>query len=100
MLSRTLLVLGGGGSLGAFQVGGLLALAEAGVLPDALFGCSAGALNAAFLASSPTLERSRALADWWAGTSSRNVLSASRWSQMRGVVAAVAGRADALLDER
>lgn len=97
---RTLLVLGGGGSLGAFQVGGLLALAEADVLPDALFGCSAGALNAAFLASSPTLERTRALADWWASTSSRNALSPNRWTQVRGVVAAVTGRADALLDER
>lgn len=97
---RTLLVLGGGGSLGAFQVGGMLALAEAGVLPDALFGCSAGALNAAFLASSPTLERTRALADWWASASSRNALSPNRWTQVRGVVAAVAGRADALLDER
>lgn len=98
--SRTLLVLGGGGSLGAFQVGGLLALAEAGVLPDALFGCSAGALNAAFLASSPTLERTRSLAGWWSGASSRNALSPNRWSQVRGMVAAVSGRADALLDER
>lgn len=97
---RTLLVLGGGGSLGAFQVGGLLALAEAAVLPDALFGCSAGALNAAFLASSPTAERARSLADWWAGASSRNALSPNRWSQVRGMVAAVSGRADALLDER
>lgn len=97
---RALLVLGGGGSLGAFQVGGLLALAEAGVLPDALFGCSAGALNAAFLASSPTIERTRELAEWWSSASSRNALSPTRWMQMRGVVAAVAGRADALLDER
>lgn len=78
----------------------MLALAEAGILPDALFGCSAGALNAAFLASNPTLERTRALADWWAGASSRNALSPTRWTQVRGVVAAAAGRADALLDER
>lgn len=97
---QALLVLGGGGSLGAFQVGGLLALAEAGVLPDVLFGCSAGALNAAFLASSPTVERTRALAEWWAGASSRNALSPNRWTKVRGMVAAAAGRADALLDER
>lgn len=96
---RTLLVLGGGGAVGAFQVGGLVALAEAGVLPDALYGCSAGALNAAFLASDPTLARARDLADWWSASSSRRVLSPSRWHQLRGMAAAVAARADALLDE-
>ena len=97
---RTLLVLGGGGALGAYQVGGLLALAEAGLTPDALFGCSAGALNAAFLASDPTLARARQLAHWWSDSESRRVLSPSRWTQVRGVATAVAARADALLDER
>lgn len=98
--SRALFVLGGGGSLGAYQVGGLVALAEAGVLPDALFGCSAGALNAAFLASEPALDRAEALAAWWSDSGSRRVLAPGRWSQVRGMVTAVASRADALLDER
>lgn len=98
--SRSLFVLGGGGALGAFQVGGLLALAEAGIVPDALFGCSAGALNAAFLASDPTLERARRLAQWWSDAESRRVLAPGRWSQLRGMAGAVATRADALLDER
>lgn len=93
-------MLGGGGALGAYQVGALLALAEADVLPDALFGCSAGALNAAFLASDPSLPRARALAAWWAASDSRRVLSPGRWTQVRGMVSAVASRADALLDER
>jgi predicted acylesterase/phospholipase RssA len=97
---RNLFVLGGGGALGAYQVGGLLALAEAGVLPDALFGCSAGALNAAFLASDPSLPRARALASWWSDSASRRVLAPGRWTQARGMVSAVASRADALLDER
>jgi predicted acylesterase/phospholipase RssA len=97
---RNLFVLGGGGALGAYQVGGLLALAEAGVLPDALFGCSAGALNAAFLASDPSLSRARALAAWWSDSASRRVLAPGRWRQARGMVSAVASRADALLDER
>lgn len=96
---RTLFVLGGGGALGAFQVGGLLALAEGGVTPDALFGCSAGALNAAFLASDPTLARAQELADWWADTGSRRVLAPGRWTQLRGMATAVASRADALMDE-
>jgi predicted acylesterase/phospholipase RssA len=91
---RTHLVLGGGGSLGAFQVGGLLALAEAGVLPDALFACSAGALNAAFLASDPSLARAQALAAWWSDSGSRRVLAPGRWTQVRGMVSAVATRAE------
>jgi NTE family protein len=43
-------VLGGGGSLGAMQVGMLQALAEAGVAPDLVVGTSVGSLNAAVLA--------------------------------------------------
>lgn len=99
-MGRTLMVLGGGGALGAYQAGALLALAEQGVLPDALFGCSAGALNAAFLASDPGLPRTRELATWWADTRTHNVLSPSRWSRVRGFAAAAATRADALFDER
>jgi NTE family protein len=47
----TAFVLSGGGSLGAVQVGMLQALAEHNVEPDVLIGTSAGALNAAFIAS-------------------------------------------------
>lgn len=43
-------VLGGGGSLGAMQVGMLRALAEAGIRPDLVTGTSVGSLNAAVLA--------------------------------------------------
>lgn len=43
-------VLGGGGARGAFQVGALQALIEAGYRPQLLVGASVGALNAAFLA--------------------------------------------------
>jgi hypothetical protein len=70
------------------------------VLPDALLGCSAGALNAAFLASEPSVLLARALADWWSDSGSRRVLAPARWSQVRGVVSAVASRPDALHDER
>jgi NTE family protein len=45
-------VLGGGGSLGAMQVGMLRALTEAGVAPDLVVGTSVGSLNAAVLALS------------------------------------------------
>lgn len=50
-------VLSGGGSLGAAQVGALRALFEAGIRPDLFVGCSVGALNAAFLAVDPTPAR-------------------------------------------
>jgi NTE family protein len=46
----TAFVLSGGGSLGAVQVGMMLALHDRGITPDVLVGSSAGALNAAYLA--------------------------------------------------
>jgi NTE family protein len=62
---RDVFVLSGGGSLGAAQIGSLRALFEAGVVPDAIVGCSVGALNAAFLAVDPTLERVNELEEIW-----------------------------------
>jgi NTE family protein len=44
-------VLGGGGVLGAHEVGMLRALAEAGVRPDLVLGTSVGALNGVFVAA-------------------------------------------------
>jgi len=99
-VGRTVMVLGGGGALGAYQAGALLALAEAGVLPDALHGCSAGALNAAFLACDPSVQRARDLVAWWSDTRMHGVLSPSLWSRVRGFAGAATLRADALLDER
>jgi NTE family protein len=46
-------VLGGGGVLGANEVGMLKALAEAGIRPDLVLGTSVGALNGVFLAAHP-----------------------------------------------
>jgi NTE family protein len=47
---RTVLVLGGGGMKGTAHVGVWKALEEAGVVPDAIIGCSIGALIAAAIA--------------------------------------------------
>lgn len=47
-------VLSGGGNLGALQIGMLRALAEQGVRPDLVLGCSVGAINGAGLAEDPT----------------------------------------------
>src|SRR5690349_6397293 len=46
-------VLGGGGLLGAVEVGMLRALLEAGVRPDLIVGTSVGALNGALVATDP-----------------------------------------------
>ena len=62
---REAVVLSGGGSLGAAQVGALRALFEAGIRPDLFVGCSVGALNAAFLAVDPTVERLDELERVW-----------------------------------
>lgn len=71
---RTAFVLSGGGSLGAVQVGMLAVLAEAGVQPDLLIGTSAGALNAAWVASHGMSERSLSeLAAVWRGLRRRDL---------------------------
>ena len=60
-------VLSGGSSHGAVQVGMLRALAEAGIEPDAVYGTSAGAVNASVIAQLPAAEGLDALAAAWRG---------------------------------
>jgi len=60
------LVLSGGASLGAIQVGMLHALYEQGVTPDLIVATSVGAVNGAFIASRPpTVATAEALGDVW-----------------------------------
>jgi NTE family protein len=49
----TAFVLGGGGLLGAHEVGMLIALSEAEIRPDLVVGTSIGAINGAFVAAAP-----------------------------------------------
>jgi NTE family protein len=62
---RSAIVLGGGGVLGATQVGMLRALLESGVLPDLVIGTSVGAINGAAIAADPTATGVDTLADLW-----------------------------------
>jgi len=62
---RTAFVLGGGGMLGAAEVGMLRALIEAGVRPDLVVGTSIGAANGALIADDPTLEGLTRLEQLW-----------------------------------
>jgi NTE family protein len=66
----TAFVFSGGASLGAAQAGMLHALYERGIRPDMLIGTSAGAINAAFVASRPpTVGTARELQHVWQGLS-------------------------------
>jgi NTE family protein len=60
----TAFVLGGGGVLGAHEVGMLRALAETGVRPDLVIGTSVGAINGAFVAADPDSAADRLAALW------------------------------------
>jgi len=62
-------VLGGGGVLGAHEVGMLRALAEHRVQPDLVLGTSVGAVNGAFYASDPTVAGVERLAELWQDSS-------------------------------
>lgn len=89
----TAFVLSGGGSLGAVQVGMLLALSERQVTPDLLVGTSVGALNAAFVAAhGADTNGIEALADVWAGLHARSVFTI----EPQQVLAAVTGRRDSI----
>jgi len=76
---RTAIVLGGGGVLGATQVGMLRALLESGVQPGLVVGTSVGAINGAAIAANPSPAGVATLADLWgslteAGMFTDNVL--------------------------
>jgi NTE family protein len=73
----------GGGSLGAAQVGALQALLEAGIRPDAVVGCSVGAINAAYVAVDPTLDHVVTLEAVWRSMSRREVFPGGRFTVAR-----------------
>ena len=58
-------VLGGGGHLGAHEVGMLRALLERGVVPDLVLGTSIGAINGAIVAADPTPRSVERLEEVW-----------------------------------
>ncbi|WP_298826678.1 patatin-like phospholipase family protein [uncultured Piscinibacter sp.] len=62
---QVVLVLQGGGALGAYQVGVYEALHEAGIEPDWVIGTSIGAINAALIAGNPREARLERLQRFW-----------------------------------
>jgi NTE family protein len=64
-MGRTAFVLGGGGPLGAYQVGMLQALIERDIVADLVVGTSIGAINGAGIAANQTLEGVAELRSVW-----------------------------------
>jgi NTE family protein len=94
---RTAFVLAGGAALGAMQAGMVHALYERGIAPDLLIGTSAGALNAAFLASRPaTVATAQELAALWRGLRRSDILPLRPATLLGGL----AGRRDHLIPDR
>jgi len=78
----TAFVLGGGGVLGAAEVGMLRALLERKIVPDLIVGSSVGALNGALIAAEPSLATVDRMVEVWAGLSNRDVFGGSVLGQL------------------
>ncbi len=83
MAVKTAFVLGGGGHLGAHEVGMLSALVDAGVEPDLVIGTSIGAVNGAVFASDPTEAGVEHLRNLWTGLEASDVLGGSTFAKFK-----------------
>lgn len=80
---ETAFVLGGGGHLGAHEVGMLRALLERGITPDLVIGTSIGAINGAFVAADPTVASVDVLAGLWTSIQDADVLGGSMFTRLQ-----------------
>lgn len=80
---KLVVVLSGGGGLGAAQAGMLLALHDAGLVPDAYVGSSAGALNAAWAAGYNSYAGVEELCRVWERVKTRDVLTNKKAAFLR-----------------
>jgi NTE family protein len=78
---ETAFVLGGGGVLGAHEIGMLRALAEAGIRPDVVVGTSVGAINGAFVAADPAGAAAR-LGQLWQRDGLGQAFGETLWGRM------------------
>lgn len=72
---HTVLVLQGGGALGAYQAGVYEGMTERDVAPDWITGVSIGAINGALIAGNPVEHRLERLREFWDRVSSAPLLS-------------------------
>ena len=78
----TAFVLGGGGVLGAAEVGMLQALFEHDVRPDLIVGTSVGAINGAFVAADPAASAVDRLRVLWEELASERIFAGSVFARM------------------
>lgn len=79
----TAFVLGGGGHLGAHQVGMLQALFEHDINPDMIIGTSIGAVNGAVVATDPTIATVERLTKLWTSLNRAGIFSGNVFDQLR-----------------
>ncbi len=84
---RVVLVLQGGGALGAYQAGVYQALHEAGIEPDWVIGTSIGAINAALIAGNRVEHRVQRLHEFWNTVAFKGL--PALWSAWPGMPAAL-----------
>ncbi len=79
-------VLGGGGILGASEVGMLAALLDSGRRPDLIVGTSVGAINGAVVAADPSKGSVARLTELWSELSKGDVFGGSLFAQTATLV--------------
>ena len=82
-VGQIVLVLQGGGALGAYQAGVYQGLSEAGIQPDWVIGTSIGAINAALIAGNKPADRLDRLKAFWDRVTMRSPLRAP-WMSLLG----------------
>ncbi len=76
---HNILLLQGGGALGAYQAGAYEGLVEAGTVPDWVVGISIGGINAALIAGNPPERRVERLREFWTRVSAHAPLIPAPW---------------------
>ena len=84
---QIVLVLQGGGALGAYQAGVYHALHEHGIEPDWIIGTSIGAINASLIAGNPSSERLDKLKEFWTRMAYRPPFGVPAWTGMPDTIA-------------
>ena len=84
VMQQVVLVLQGGGALGAYQAGVYQALCEAGIEPDWVVGTSIGAINGAIIAGNAPGQRIARLREFWQSVTKADPLGLFGMSSLFG----------------
>ncbi len=84
---QIVLVLQGGGALGAYQAGVYHALHEQGIEPDWVIGTSIGAINASLICGNPPAKRLDKLKEFWSRMAYRPPFAVPAWSGVSDTIA-------------